>query len=88
MKSFRSVLFSLFLVAPAVFAEPVNINTASADEIAMALNGIGLSKAEAIVAYRDSNGAFTDVQQLSAVRGIGEKTLQRISADILLAQPE
>ncbi|HSM68122.1 MAG TPA: helix-hairpin-helix domain-containing protein, partial [Xanthomonadales bacterium] len=38
-------------------AEVVNINTASADELAAALKGVGPSKAEAIVTYRETNGA-------------------------------
>ena len=57
--------------------EPVNINTASAEVIAKSLQNIGLKKAEAIVKYREANGEFTSVAQLSSVKGIGEKTLEK-----------
>jgi len=55
----------------------VNINTASAEELAAALSGIGLSKAQAIVAWRDANGAFTHPEQLLEVKGIGQATLDK-----------
>jgi len=55
----------------------VNINTASAEEIAAALTGIGLTKAQAIVAWRDANGAFTRTEQLLEVKGIGQATLDK-----------
>lgn len=69
----------LVLGVPA-FAEEavtVNVNTASAEEIATALVGVGLSKAEAIVAYREANGAFQDVYELENVKGIGARTIDR-----------
>ena len=54
----------------------VNINKASAAEIAAALKGIGLKKAQAIVDYRNKFGDFKTVDELTAVKGIGQKTLQ------------
>ena len=54
----------------------VNINTADADELASRLAGIGSSKAGAIVAYREENGAFESIDDLLMVDGIGEKTLE------------
>jgi competence protein ComEA len=65
-------------------AEPVNVNTATAEEIAGNLKGIGLSKAQAIVAYREANGAFTHVDELVNVKGIGLKTLDQNRDMILL----
>ena len=41
-----------------LLAGPVNINTADAETLARELNGVGISKAALIVAYRDSHGAF------------------------------
>lgn len=55
----------------------VNINNASAAEIAETLSGIGLAKAEAIVTYRDENGGFTSVDELQSVKGIGPATVEK-----------
>ncbi|MGS2716942.1 ComEA family DNA-binding protein [Eionea flava] len=51
----------------------ININADSAEIIADGLKGIGLKKAQAIVAWREANGAFTSKEQLMEVKGIGEK---------------
>lgn len=56
---------------------PININTATAEEL-QALPGIGESRAEAIVAYREEHGPFTYVEDLRAVSGIGEGILTNI----------
>lgn len=55
----------------------VNINTADAKALAEVLNGVGLKKAQAIVAWREKFGKFLRIEQLMDVKGIGEKTLQR-----------
>ena len=65
-------------------AAPVNINTASAVEIAEALNGIGLAKAQAIVDYREAYGEFSRAGEIVFVRGIGDATYERNKADILV----
>jgi competence protein ComEA len=65
-------------------ATPVNINTASATQIAEALNGIGLSKAQAIVDYRESYGLFTSADEIVFVRGIGDSTFENNKGDILV----
>ncbi len=57
--------------------EPVNINTASAETLAASLDGVGLSKAKAIVAYRDSQGPFKHPDELVKVKGIGLSTVDR-----------
>lgn len=58
-------------------SDKVYINSATATEIADYLDGIGPAKAQAIVAYRDSQGPFTDLQSLQAVKGVGAKTLEK-----------
>lgn len=58
-------------------AFPVNINTASAEEL-QTLPGIGKTRAEAIVAYREEHGPFTFVEDLRGVSGIGEGILASI----------
>lgn len=55
--------------------EQVNINQADASMIALVLNGIGMRKAEAIVAYRNENGSFNTVDDLIMVKGVGEFTV-------------
>ena len=64
--------------------QQVNINSASAIDIANALKGIGLKTAEAIVAYREANGAFESLESITMVKGVGGKTLKKNSARILL----
>lgn len=55
----------------------VNINTASAD-LLQTLPGIGASKANAIIGYREENGPFTDKSQIKNVSGIGENLYNNI----------
>ena len=66
------------------FAIPANINTASADEIATALNGVGSTKAQAIVEYRTANGDFSHAGQVIDVKGIGAGIYEKNKADILI----
>jgi len=55
----------------------ININTASAHILASSIKGIGLKKAQAIVDYREAYGVFPNIQDLSSVSGIGEKTVAK-----------
>lgn len=78
----RNFLIALLLslaVAQTALAEDliVDINTATAEQLAEALDGVGPAKAEAIVAYRESNGGFTHVDELVNVKGIGLRTVDR-----------
>ncbi|HEY8037828.1 MAG TPA: helix-hairpin-helix domain-containing protein [Methylobacter sp.] len=84
MKRLLVVLFAA-LCSFNVIASPVNINTADAKTIGEALSGIGLKKAEAIVKYREAKGPFKTVEDLVNVDGIGQKTVEKIKADILLS---
>mgnify|MGYP002785886285 CR=1 FL=1 len=70
------------LLAPVALAGPVNVNTADAKTIAKELSGIGLSKAQAIVTYREKNGPFKSADDLAKVQGIGSKTVERIKSDL------
>lgn len=65
----------------AATTEKININQATAEEIEE-LNGIGPSKAAAIIQYREENGIFKQMEDLLNVSGIGEKTLEAIQDDI------
>jgi len=60
-----------------VFADKVNINTATAEQLADNLSGVGPAKAQAIVAYRNTKGLFTSVEQLVEVKGIGKATVDK-----------
>ena len=62
----------------------VNINTADADTIQKELKGIGAHKAEAIVAYRQVNGNFKSADELTNVKGIGIKTVDKNRDNIVL----
>lgn len=61
----------------------ININTASPSEL-QKLSGIGESKAKKIVEYRDKNGLFKSVDELTKVSGIGDKTLESIRESICI----
>ncbi len=63
---------------------PVNINIASAETIAEALNGIGLSRARAIVEYRNQHGPFESIDDLANVKGVGSRTLENNRSMVVL----
>jgi len=65
----------------------VNINTASAEELAQ-LKGIGPSHAAKIVAYREKNGPFKMPEDLMQVAGIGQKTLDANQEIIIVEDPK
>ena len=84
MRFILSLLATALLAVAAWAADPVNVNTASAEEIAASLKGIGLSKARLIVEYREANGAFTHVDELVNVKGVGIKTIDQNRGMILV----
>lgn len=55
----------------------VNLNTADAATLQRELAGVGATKAQAIVAYREEHGNFASVDELLEVKGIGEATLEK-----------
>lgn len=87
----RTLATALLLVAaalPAVAADTpakvVNINTASAEQLAM-LPGVGPSVAARIVAHREEHGKFTKAEELMLVRGIGEKTFATLGSYVAIS---
>ena len=72
-----ALVLALSLSATALAAEnaQVDVNTATAEQLAETLVGVGESKAEAIVAYREENGPFRHIDELVNVRGIGLATV-------------
>jgi competence protein ComEA len=57
-------------------AAAININTADAETLADALQGVGEARARAIVAYREEHGPFKSPEQLTEVKGIGDSVLE------------
>ncbi|HIG65377.1 MAG TPA: helix-hairpin-helix domain-containing protein [Methyloprofundus sp.] len=80
----RKLIIMLMFLSFSVFAEPVNINTANDKEISTALDGVGDKKAKEIVKYREINGAFKSINELSNVKGIGDKTIAKNKKNIKL----
>ncbi len=62
----------------------VDLNIATAEQLTT-LKGIGLKKAEAIIAWRNANGGFKSVDDLTQVKGIGQKTLEKLRARLTVA---
>ena len=90
MKLFHSLLlttillFSTSAMSAQAQAAKVNINTATAEQIASAMNGIGDNKAKAIIEYRKSHGKFKSISALENVDGIGSKTIEKNKGNISL----
>ena len=72
----------LFAAGAVYAAEPVNINTADAETLAAAINGVGLKKAREIVSHRQKNGPFQSVDDLAQVSGIGMQTVDKSRANL------
>ena len=75
------------LTVNAAEVQKININTASAEELAQ-LKGIGPSHAAKIVAYREKNGPFKMPEDLVQVSGIGQKTFEANQEFIIVEEPK
>lgn len=80
--------FALLAAPTLVLAGPVNVNTADAETISAELKGVGLAKAKAIVEYRKKHGPFRTADDLSLVKGIGERTVELNRDDIRVSAPK
>jgi competence protein ComEA len=82
------LLFSVLVcLSTQALSGPVDINTADADSLADAIDGVGERKARAIVRYRQENGAFSSVDELVRVKGIGLKTVDNNRDRLSVAPP-
>lgn len=78
-RSWSTALILMFLLSVPLMAAAgakVDINSASAEQLAAMLDGVGAARAEAIVEYRERNGGFASVDELTEVSGIGPSTLE------------
>ena len=85
MNTFKitAIIFALGLSSQAM-AGPININSASAEQLDQELVGVGPAIAQRIVDYRSTVGEFKDAAQLTEVKGVGDKTLSKNAQFILL----
>ena len=77
LKGMGAALLAAMLIAPVALAGPVDVNSADARTLAKELDGIGPSKAQAIVDHRKANGPFKSAEDLARVKGIGKATVER-----------
>ena len=87
MNRTRQILLSIVgicLLPMVALAGPVNVNSANAETISAELKGVGLSKATAIVEYRKEYGPFKTREDLMQVKGIGARTIEINSENIVL----
>lgn len=78
MKHILSLLLCSVLLPTLVLAgDAVNLNTADAATLARELKGIGETRAQAIVEHRSQHGPFRTVDELTLVKGIGQKVVEQ-----------
>lgn len=73
----RSFIALACLLPCLVFAGPVDINSANAEQLSESLQGVGPQKAAAIVAYREQHGPFRSLDDLTKVKGVGPNLLEK-----------
>ena len=79
-----TLLFASMVAVAA--AEPLDVNTADAVTMAKVMQGVGPAKAALIVQYREKNGPFTNLYQLTKVRGIGKRTVDMNEGKIIIGK--
>ena len=77
-KLYLTFILFLFLATSAI--AKVNLNTATAVELAT-LPGIGPAKAEAIIKDRATNGNYENIEDLTRVKGIGDKMVLKLKKE-------
>lgn len=80
MKITLKLWFILLLVINIAFAT-VNINTATIEEL-QKVKGIGPAKAQAIVEYRNTHGAFQSTNELIKIKGFGTKSVAKLESQL------
>jgi competence protein ComEA len=90
-KSLTKLLLAICLsvgigAAPAVYAAPIDINTADVATLDKSLDGVGPKLAQAIVDHRTKNGPFKSVDDLAKVKGMHKATVEKNRANIAVSQ--
>ena len=85
----KKILIAIFMTAllmnqSNVFAEAININQATLEQLVDNLKGVGAHKAQAIIDYRQQHGNFNSLNDLLKVNGIGATTLEQNKEFMLL----
>lgn len=81
-KLLGSLILSLLLASPAWAL--VDLNKATRSELE-SLKGIGPTKAQAIIDYRQKNGPFKRLEDLEKVKGIGKSTVDKLRGELTVA---
>ena len=78
LRKLAAIAAAIVLTTQLAFAAPqtVNVNSADAETLAAVLDGVGISRARAIVEYRETHGRFLDLYDLANVKGIGDRTIE------------
>lgn len=89
MNRFRKILAAAIVAGLGMgmgiaWAGPVDINSADAATLAKELVGIGPSRAQAIVEFREKHGPFKSAEELKLVSGVGDKVLDANRGNILI----
>ncbi len=83
-----SLILGLSLLSVNVFAtDAININTATQAQLET-LNGVGPSTATEIIKYREQVGKFKTVDELTNVKGIGDKKLSQFAEQVIVSEPK
>ena len=77
-------ILAIIVLGVSILFGAVDINTANQKELS-SLNGIGVKKADAIIEYRSSN-CFKNVDELSHVKGIGSKTIEKNRDNLTISE--
>jgi competence protein ComEA len=77
MPNFKVLILTICLALASFGALAVDVNNADAATLAAELQGVGPAKAAAIVAYREANGPFKRLKDLTKVKGIGRQTIEK-----------
>ena len=88
MQLIKSIIFSFLIALPLIgfAAEQININTADKETLMSAINGVGDKKAEAIIQYRETNGSFKSIDELTNIKGIGQAMVDKHREVLTIAE--